>query len=299
MNSYGKVIPLDKGKYTAGVFDGPCVVQEKVDGSQVSFGIEDGLPVVRSKNCLADGKQFQMVIDWVAQSADLLDPMYTYRGEAVTSPKHNTLRYDRIPANGVILFDIYDAENDRMLWPNELESEAHRLGLESVPCFDGASIEAAMRLLDNDSCLGGTKIEGVVIKRYDLPDPAWHGMHDNREGFLKVKLVSAKFKEAHGADWKQRNPGNKDVICNLVESYGTEARLAKAVQHMRDDGRLTETLKDIGPLINEVSKDLGQECKEEIKEALWKHYGKQVVSGVARMMPDYYKRELGIVGDAE
>ena len=311
--AYGKIIPLDKGKYTQGLFDAPVVIQEKIDGSQVSFGledptggfpqgIEDYYPVVRSKNTIVEdgNKQFQMVKDWVQEHTRDLDPDFIYRGEAVTSLKHNTLKYERVPVGGVVLFDIYDCHRDCMLLPAEVLREADRLGLEYVQTFidcapsDASYCEACLKL--GKPMLGGKQIEGVVIKRYDLPDPQSFANTHDAQGFLKVKLVSEDFKEIHHADWKDRNPNGKDFIANLVTVYGTEARLSKSVQHLRDEGALVGTPTDIGALIKEVQRDLEEECAEEIKEALWKRYGKEVLQGVAHKMPDYYKTtHLGLV----
>jgi len=298
MNGYGKVIALDKGRYTAGIFDGPCVIQEKIDGSQVSFGIENGAPVVRSKNAEVDpaNKQFRMVLDWVTANVDNIPLGFVYRGEAVTSPRHNTLKYDRIPVNGVVIFDVYDSTLDRMLPPYEARRAAERVGLEYVQVFhvgECASADMCRAVLARESMLGGCKVEGVVIKRYDMPDPM--SVRDSCDSFLKAKIVSEAFKEVHGASWKERNPNGADAITNLIAMYGTEARLDKAVQHLRDAGELTFTPSDIGRLIAECARDLNEECHEEIAEALWKHFGKKVVGGVAKMMPDHYKSKyLGI-----
>lgn len=299
INSYGKVIALDKGRYTAGVFDAPVTIQEKLDGSQVSFQFDGTQPYVRSKNCEAGGKQFQMVIDWVKENADKLNRGYVYRGEAITSLKHNTLTYERVPVGGVVLYDIYNSVADCMLSATEVQREAKRLGLEAVQTFlefAPSDVEYAKACaLSGKPMLGGEKMEGVVVKQYLMPDPTL--LKDSAECFLKVKYVNESFKEVHHKDWKDRNPGTKDVINNLIEMYGTEARLAKAVQHLRDDGKLTDSVKDIGALIGEVARDIKEECEEELKEALWKHFSRPILRGISNKMPAYYKTtHLGIEG---
>jgi hypothetical protein len=307
--NYGKIIPLDKGKYTQGLFDGEVVVQEKVDGSQVSFAMEcvsaerhiggkrTYAPVVRSKNQIVqDGnKMFQMVLDWVRDKAPRLNPNFIYRGEAVTSLKHNTLTYARVPNGGVMLFDIYDREGDRMLDPSELRIEAVRLGLEQVRTFawrKGVTIEDVRSFIGSQSKLGGTFIEGVVIKAYDKPDPQSFAQTTDAQGFLKVKLVCEDFKEVHHKDWKGRNPNGKDFVSNLVEVYGTPQRFDKAIQRMREEGKLTETPKDIGELIGRVVDDIKEECADEIAAALFKHFGKKVLSGIGKKVPNYYKETV-------
>jgi hypothetical protein len=307
--AYGKIIPLDNGKYTAGCLDGSCIVQEKLDGSQVSFGLAvvgkttmHYEVLVKSKNQIVEqgNKMFQMVLDWVNENSDTLDANFTYRGEAITSLKHNTLKYERVPVGGVVLFDIYDKSRDVMLLPAELEREAKRIGLESVQTFvDGTATTVDYLIAcqkHGTPMLGGKMIEGVVVKRYDLPDPQSFAQTTFASGFLKVKLVADEFKEVHRTSWKAQNPNGKDTVANLVAVYGTDARLAKAVQHLRDDALLTDTPSDIGALIKEVIRDLMEECEEEIKDKLFNHFGKEVLRGVSSKMPYYYKKEvLGLV----
>ena len=66
----------------------------------------------------------------------------------------------------------------------------------------------------------------------------------------------------------------------------------KAVQHLREAGKIEDSPKDIGKLIIEVQKDLGQEEKEEIKTLLWKwawpHISRMATRGVA----EWYKEQL-------
>lgn len=50
----------------------------------------------------------------------------------------------------------------------------------------------------------------------------------------------------------------------LYDSYRTEARWQKAVQHLRDEGKLLGEPKDIGPLMAEIWRDLVEEEKAEL-----------------------------------
>jgi hypothetical protein len=81
------------------------LVEEKVDGSQFSFGRFGGELRVRSKGRQFDpdaaDKLFASAVAHVAQ-LDLRDG-YTYRGEVLSKPKHNVLAYGRVPAGNVII----------------------------------------------------------------------------------------------------------------------------------------------------------------------------------------------------
>jgi hypothetical protein len=269
------------------------VIQEKIDGSQFSFGwfkdypISDGFRM-RSKgaqlNIEAPEKMFKKAVDYV-KSLELRDG-WAYRGEYLQSPKHNTLAYDRTPKNHIILFDINDAEESYL--PHELVvEEAERLGLEAIPLFFHGKLESAdalRELLNTTSCLGGQKVEGVVIKNYSRFGP------DKKA--LMGKFVSEMFKEVHAKDWKERNPGKKDIIEALIDKYRTPARWEKAVQHLRDAGQITDSPRDIGNLIKELWPDILKECKDDIADALMAWAEKDLQRGVIRGLPEWYKEKL-------
>ncbi|MCH8034511.1 MAG: hypothetical protein IH950_12255, partial [Bacteroidetes bacterium] len=66
----------------------------------------------------------------------------------------------------------------------------------------------------------------------------------------------------------------------------------KAIQHFRDDGKLTESPKDIGPLIQEVLRDIEEEELENIKEELWRLFKKPIQRIVVAGFPEWYKQQL-------
>lgn len=278
------------------LLDGEVVVQEKLDGSQVSFGIREGQLFCRSKGVAIDlGQVPNLFAPAVATAIRLheegkLTDGWTYRGEALCRPKHNTLAYSRAPEAGLVLFDIDRGPENRMKTERELRQWAEHLGLESVPYFyQGAGHRVTKDMLDSwlerESMLGGAKIEGVVIKNYDR-----FNEEDGKQ--LMGKYVSEAFKEAHRGDWKVRNPGRTDVVTSIIESYATERRWEKAVERMRDDGRLLGEPKDIGPLIGEVAKDVLEECGDEIRDALMKYFWKQIAKGVTNGLAEWYKGRL-------
>jgi hypothetical protein len=158
-------------RYIQKIFDGNVLVEEKIDGSQFSFGRFNGELKVRSKGKEmffdAPEKLFKRAVEAVSK-LDLKDG-YTYRGEVLDKPKHNALTYNRVPQDNVILFDI-NKDEENYLSRQEKELEALRIGLEVVPVmYDGVidSPEFVKSFLDRESILGGQKIEGVVIKNYN------------------------------------------------------------------------------------------------------------------------------------
>ena len=51
-------------------------------------------------------------------------------------------------------------------------------------------------------------------------------------------------------------------------------------------------MKDLALLVPEVKHDVEEECKDDIKEQLYKLYGKQVISGSVKGLPEYYNKKL-------
>ena len=169
INSYPKVYNLGHPAIND-LFDGWAVIEEKVDGSQFSFGILDGELQCRSRNnqlVLDAAEMFQAGVDHVKSIEHLLEPGFIYRGEYLAKPKHNSIAYDRCPDGHIILWDVMTALEDYM-GREEKESEAERLGLEIVPLVHAGrirfSLEQMDKWLDTESVLGGSKVEGIVIK---------------------------------------------------------------------------------------------------------------------------------------
>lgn len=266
----------------------PVIVEEKVDGSQFSFGLFDGELKARSKGAVlnidAPEKMFTRAVNTIRELP--LQDGWTYRAEYLQKPKHNTLAYERIPDKHLILFDVNTGHEEYMPYA-EKSAEAVRLGLEVVPLMFEGMVESAQQfrdMLDTVSALGGQKIEGIVVKNYARFGP------DKKA--LMGKFVSEAFKEIHGKDWKERNPGKLDVVQALIESYRTPARWNKAIQHLREAGNLDGSPRDIGNLIKEVQADIQKECAEEIAEKLYQWALPQIRRGVTAGLPEWYKDEL-------
>jgi RNA ligase-like protein len=289
LSSYPSIYALGH-RYIADLFDGPVTVEEKIDGSQFSMARINGELVCRSKGqqivVSAPEKMFGPAVE-TAQKLDLRDG-WVYRCEYLKSPKHNTLAYSRIPKDHLILFDVLRSY-ETYLSPAEKKFEAVRLGLEVVPCFfDGETcVEDLRPFMERESILGGCKIEGVVVKNY--------ARFGTDKKILIGKFVSEAFKEKHQHKWKKSNPGPADMVKHIISELKTEARFRKAVQHLRDAGKLTGTPTDIGPLLAELASDTEREESDAIKEALFKHFWPNIRRGISAGFPDWYKKEIGIV----
>lgn len=289
ISAYSSVYAIGH-KAIEALFSGPVIVEEKVDGSQFSFGVYGGELRCRSHHAqlLLDhhDSMFSAAVETVRRLAPLLRDGWTYRGEYLQKPKHNTLAYDRIPNQHIIGFDIM-VEPEGYLDYDAKAAEFARIGLETVPLlFNGVvtNFDMFKAFLDRVSILGGSKIEGVVCKNYAL--------FTQEKKVAMGKYVSEAFKEVHAGEWKKNNPVGRDIIQKIIEQYKTPARWSKAVQHLREAGQLDNSPKDIGALMREVGEDILKECKGEIIDILFAWAWKNIQRGVTAGLPEWYKDEL-------
>lgn len=290
IESYPKVLSFGKPE-VIDILRGTVVIQEKVDGSQFSFSLQQSGVKCRSKSVDlvlgACDKMFKVACDQVLslQAAGLLREGYTYRGEYLCKHKHNALAYDRVPKNNIVIFDIQD-QLGRFLWPGEVEVVADELGLEYVPTVTvtNATQDDILGQLNKISFLGGAKIEGVVVKNYLMSGPFG--------GPLMAKHVSEEFKEVHRVNWKSANPSTKEFIIALGESYRTSARWSKALQHLKERGELTSSTADIGVLMNEVSSDIMAEEGGAIRAKLFTYAWPTIRRESVKGLPEWFKEKL-------
>ena len=293
LHSYPNVYQLGH-KLVSNVLDGYVLVQEKIDGSQISFGIDNlGNLRIRSKNKEIDiehpDDMFRLAVEWIVKNRSNLQAGWTYRGEYLQKPKHNTLAYSRVPHNHIIIFDICDGLESYLPY-SRVKYEADFIGLEVVPLIaEGVFTEADIlelkdEWLSRESILGGTKVEGVVIKNYNV--------FTAEKKVAMAKLVRDDFREQNNTNWKSEHPTSQEVVQKLIDIYRTEARWQKAVQHLRDSGELQGEMRDIPLLMKEVSSDVLKECKDEILEQLFAYAWPKISKGVTRGLPEWYKSQI-------
>ncbi len=304
VSSYPSIYNLGHAA-VATLLNGPVIVEEKIDGSQISFRRNaEGELEVRSKgaaiNIFAPEGMFKKAVEYLLSIKDQIpmgDPNFsprlggpTFRGEFLSKPKHNVLAYAREPQNNIIIFDVEVGEQ-AFASPAEKIELARSIGLETVPQLFVGNIENPEQIrafLEQESVLGGQKIEGVVVK------PLAYDAFGRDKKVLMGKFVSEQFKETHAATWKQEHgpKSGGDILRELAMDYSSPARWQKALIHLREDGAITDSLQDIGVLMKVVPMDVEKECKEEILDALWKWAWPTLRRAVSRGLPEWYKDVL-------
>ena len=298
ISAFPKIFALGT-TYIGNIFDDEVEITEKVDGSQFAFGVKDGILYTRSKGTqihgiasITDKDLFYPAMKHVTDlyMDNVIPEGYTMYCETLKSVKHNTLKYNRVPKNNLILFGISCKDGSFINDYEMLKQMSETLDIETVPLLYRGKvddIEKLHELLNTESVFGGPNIEGFVVKNYNQkfllggqPMPLMSG-----------KYVSEAFKEVHINSWKKENTG-KGKWDLYKEGFRTEARWNKAIQHLKEKGELEDSPRDIGALIKEVHRDITEEEKDNIKEYLWKNFGSEVLRISTRGLPEYYKQTL-------
>lgn len=311
LRSYPKVWNLGS-RPIEGILGGYVIVQEKLDGSQIrwTWG-NDGSLHVMSKNAWQYGGPqgvvtpqplFQPAIEhlltvdvdrlWEGLQRFYPRNRFTFYGETLAAPKHNVLAYNRVPRGNIALFDMEGNMNASMRdmaepynYKRVLELAANLMGVEAVPQYhlDNPSLADLQGLADEmPPMLGGDHVEGLVIKAYNKIDSQFGHI-------MMGKFVRPEFREKHSKEWKA---SKHDPIDRIVESLNTENRWRKAYEHLRDDGLLEHTPRDIGKLIAEVKRDVVEEEHDWIAEKLVEAFLPQIMRAVGRGLPEWYKQHL-------
>lgn len=294
INSYCSIYALGHSAISE-LLKGPVIVEEKVDGSQLSFmKTEEGELICRSKgaqiNMVAPEGMFLKGVEELRAILDRLPVGVTFRGEYLAKPKHNVLAYSRVPARHIILFDVNPAL-ETYLSPNDKRIVADDYGFEAVPTLFEGMINDPQEIrafLELESVLGGQKIEGVVIK------PASYDLFGRDKKVLMGKFVSEAFKEVHAGEWKAEHAtkGPKEIVQLLATQYATPARWQKALIHLKEEGKITDSPKDIEGLMAMVPGDVLKECEAEIREKVFEWVWPQLKRSLTRGLPEWYKNEL-------
>lgn len=299
---FPKMFALGKS-YVRDIFDGPVEITEKVDGSQFVFGWDhDGTLQVRSKGkemaVDAPEKMFSLAVDYVA-NLPLSYTGVTCYCEYLRKPKHNTLEYDRVPKNNLALFgvSIHNSVCDETIFVSDhegLSGWADDLGIDVVPLLGIGEFtpETAIALLDNEkSGFGDMPPEGIVVKNYRK-----HliiGEADRVYPIMAAKYVTEKFKEQHTKGWGENGtPRNRYDM--YVESFRTEARWQKAVQHLQETGEFEADPKVIGRLVKRVQEDIREEEQEAIRAFLYQEFSPAIYRKSTAGLPEWFKKNLAL-----
>jgi hypothetical protein len=270
-------------------------IEEKIDGSQFRIWVDNGKVECGSKSI--DWSEERPIDQMFLKAVNVAEKIFNNSkltdtmifSEFLAKPKHNTMKYERVPENNIIVFDVM--QNGRFLPYDEKVNFANSFGLEAVPRLwegDGRKLnmEIINKLLERMSILGKENVEGLVFKNYNK---IWDSGYQAGK-LIMLKYVREEFKERNKTEWKGNT--KKGLIDVIIEELKTEARWNKAIQHLKEKGELTNSPKDIGNLMKEIADDLETEEGEQIKERLLKFFFREIRVGVVKGFPEYYKTKI-------
>lgn len=268
-------------KEVRNILEGPVEVTEKIDGSQISFGIIEKKLVVRSKNTEINPadvpNQFMNSYQSIQRifSEGKMEEGYFYYGEAVRGLRHNVITYARIPKGHTALYSIRKPDGTFEPDFKVIENTANSFGIDTVPFkhIGTISVQELEDILKQDSFYG-PRMEGLVIKSF-------------RKKFEMAKLVRDDYKEVSRHVIKNSLP-LEQRITELFLRYKTNARWDKAIQHYLDAGNSPDDKLVIPSLIKEVTQDILEEEGETIKNSLFAMFRKQFIRTVTDGLAEYY-----------
>jgi len=232
---------------------------------------------------------FKEGIEYIHNIKDILPDEIVFYAEYLKNRKHNSLVYGRIPENHLMLFGAMAYPHQSFFGYSDLKKMSAELSIECVPLIFCGKIKHQadiITFLDRKSILGGAKIEGVIVKNYNKSLLIGNQIVPLMCG----KYVTEEFKEIHREKWQEKSTGKG--LEGFFESFKTNARWNKAVQHLREKNLLNCSPQDIGPLIKAVQDDIITEEEENIKDFLWKHYNRTILRYATSGIAEWYKRKL-------
>jgi len=275
-------------------------IEEKIDGSQLSFRLHQDRLVFYNRgneiNADAPGWVFEAAISALSTLKPHLTRNVVYHGECVTKPKHNVVRYGRVPRLYFVLFDVQYVADGTYASRSVMELHASELGLECVPVLyanedpaiqPGAKAdELIAAMTPGCSLLGGEDMpEGAVIKHHKFVRS-----ENGKTVASKIKVVRDAFKEEHRRPKKNKDTAVPQTLTadesleRIMSWFPKEARWQKAKQRLRDQGKITgdeeNSVKERGAIRDEARRDFKEECKDTLKSLLWAEFGQRLTQAV-------------------
>lgn len=260
---YHKIIRY--GKDNSDIFEKGdwIVIQEKLDGSNASFGVIDGELKCWSRNKeLDEHNTLEGFYNWVHKTIDKdkLKENHIYYGEWLAEHKVVYEGHEK----EFVLFDFYDVKTNTYTSYTLVEYEAERLGLNIIPVFFIGKFESYEQL---KSYVGKTKMngklngklygEGIVVKHFLLYKNNNHQTH--------VKLVSDEFSE-YQPQKHHKDPNKRFSELELkVRNCITSARVEKHIFKLIEDGIIERdySIQDMGKLLKLLSPRIAEDIIEE------------------------------------
>lgn len=295
MKMYDKIknkgIVLDKFKERG------LVVQEKLDGSNASFTIEDGELVCFSRRKkLSESETLNGFYNWVHENINIRNTYvsalekHIIFGEWLVKHK---VQYKEECYKEFYVFDIYDKEKEVYLSLDDMNVLAFHLGLKKVKTllvaepeyFHNLKAEYIQNVVGkSDMTVKPNTGEGIVLKYLD-------GKSEQEDYY---KIISNEFKEFNKQKMKKEIKNHDSVADYAI----TRTRMEKMIFRAIEENRLKEEyleLENFGLVMKEVGQDFVDDIIEEEKENMIGIIEKQI----KKKMPHVLREILEEKGDIQ
>ena len=244
-------------------------ITEKVDGSNASICLEDGVIKSFSRK---DELNFKNTLDGFWNFANSLDKKIFEGNENKVIfgewLRKNKIKYDAENMHKWYVYSIYDKENEKWLDRDFVKDFCERNGLIYVhELYYGPFISWEHCKTFMNSPIYGDTQEGIVVRNVSK-------INDEtiRDPFI-LKIVNASFKEKMKVRIREIDPEKekaKEEARVLMESIVTRARVEKGLFKLRDEGKLPESLtpNDMGIVARYLPKYIFEDCLKEEPETV-------------------------------
>ena len=284
----GKGIVLDKFK------DRGLVVQEKLDGSNASFTVENGeLQCFSRRKKLNEKETLNGFYGWVHENIqeDVFDFLEDYIIFGEWLVKHK-IQYKEEYYKEFYVFDVYDKEEEAYLSLKNMHRIASYLELKTVKTLLIAEPSYHLNILTpqniqdlvgkSDMTVKPNTGEGVVIKYLD-------GKSEHEDYY---KIVSNEFKEFNRQKMKTEIKNNDSVADYAM----TRARMEKMIFRAIEEDRLKEEdleLQNFSLVMKEVGQNFVDDIMEEEKDNMIKIIEKQIKKKMPHMLREILEEKDG------
>lgn len=275
-------------------------ISEKMDGANASFShdpdSEIGVSCFSRNNKLNFSNNLRGFYQWVEKTispqSHNLNPNWRYYGEWNVPHK---VQYKPEFQHNFYLFNIYDETTSEYLSDDLVESEAQKLGIETVEYFYKGEFIDFDHLMSfvgkSNKTVEPDTGEGVVVKNTAYKDK--YGRQ------LFVKLVSDKFAEIQPQKLP-KNPKADETVMELVKSVVTSNRVEKIILKCVDDQELDEeySIESMGKIIKIVSPKVYADCMKEESEVFEGIESQEIGKLFSKVIPSVIKEVLKSQGRA-
>lgn len=284
MKKYTDVVRLGH-RTTVGVLseNDNIIIQEKLDGANASFKVEDGIVLTFARNTQLNEKNtLRGFYQWTQTlNPDELLEGVVYFGEWLV--KHKLDYGDNM--SQFYLFDIYNEHVQEYVNFSMVKDESKLLNLNLIPIlYEGKyqSFEHLQSFVGQSSL--GEQGEGIVVKNVT---------HRDRFGKqVFVKLVTDKFREVQ----KQKAPKDPSATTQemvFVNTFLRKGRVEKLLHKLVDEGTLDEKfgIEDMGTILKNLGQRSYEDMLKEERDFLPAEFDEKVLSkSVGKKLPVIVKK---------